>query len=170
MSFHKTISMGLSTESIDNAIREIRKLRSDLKRCCNELVQVLTEEGVTIAKMNVMSMNAVLTGDLEESIRGVFNSHTGTGVIFTNVPYALYVEFGTGIVGEANAHDGDTDIPWEYDVNDHGDSGWWYYASIDGIAKFRWTKGMPARPYMYNTLRWLQDNYPDWADAAFSKL
>lgn len=160
MSFRRNVDIRLSTESLESAIREVREMRKELVQCCKDLVRALTDDGVTIAKMNVMSMNAVYTGALEESIRGIFRVSTGTGIIFTDVPYALYVEFGTGIVGEKNAHDGDTEIEWEYDIHDHGDSGWVYYSDTDGNKRFRWTKGMPARPYMYNTLRWLEQNAP----------
>ena len=171
MSFNRTISMNLSTESIDQAIREVREFQRKLEKCCKDLIRELTEQGMVVAKANVMSMNAVLTGALEESIQGVFNANTGTGVIFTDVPYAVYVEYGTGIVGEMSPNDNmEGEISWEYDVHDHGDSGWWYFASIDGVAKFHWTKGMPARPFMYRTLRWLQQNAPDVAARMFVNM
>lgn len=170
MSFRRNISMSLNTESIETAIREVRKFRSDLLKCCDDLVRAMTEEGIKIAKMNVMSMNAVYTGALEESIQGIFFPAEHIGVVFTDVPYALYVEFGTGIVGEASPHSGDTDIEWEYDIHDHRENGWWYYTSTDGYGRFRWTMGMPARPYMYNTLRWLQQNAPAQASESFGKL
>jgi len=171
MSFNRNISMSLSTESIDQAIRKVRELQRKLEKCCNDLIRELTTQGETVAKINVMSMNAVLTGALEESIKGVYNARSRTGVIFTAVPYAVYVEYGTGIVGEMSPNDNpEGEIEWEYDVNNHRDSGWWYYASIDGVAKFRWTKGMPARPFMYNTLRWLQQNAPDVAARMFSNM
>lgn len=171
MSFRKNISMGLSSESIDQAIREVRDFRRKLEKCCNDLIRELTDQGVIVAKMNVMSMNAVLTGQLEESISGIFNARNRVGVIYTTVPYAVYVEYGTGIVGEASPNDNpEGEIEWSYDINNHGDKGWWYYATIDGKSGFHWTKGMPARPFMYNTLRWLQQNAPDVAARMFGNM
>jgi len=69
-------------------------------------------------------------------------------VIEVNGEYALYVEFGTGIVGEENPHPNALQEGWEYDMNDHGENGW-FYIGADGIR--HWTKGMPARPYIYQT-------------------
>lgn len=70
-------------------------------------------------------------------------------------PYAVYVEFGTGIVGKNNPHP--NPLQWSefrgYDVNGHGDAGWHY---LDTDNKLHWTKGMPARPVMYNTRQWLK--------------
>lgn len=168
MSFHKTISMTLDPHSIQNAIREIRDFKKQLTDCCSELARKLTEEGVVVAKMNVMHMNAVYTGHLEESIKGVYFPQEHLGVVFTDVPYALFVEYGTGIVGENSQHPEAGEIEWEYDVHNHGESGWWYFTDTDGNKRFRWTKGQPSRPYMYETLRWLEQNAAGIAAEAFN--
>lgn len=78
--------------------------------------------------------------------------------------YAIFVEYGTGVVGESNPHPQPSRNGWVYDINEHGDSGWWYPSresdpnptrtmtkSGDWIA---WTSGMPSRPFMYDTWRW----------------
>lgn len=76
--------------------------------------------------------------------------------------YAIYVEYGTGVVGERNPHPKAED-GWEYDVNEHGDKGWWYPTTdadpnpkkriIGGQLK-AWTKGQRSRPFMYQTYMW----------------
>jgi len=84
--------------------------------------------------------------------------------------HAMFVEFGTGIEGEDNPHPNVTfnDAFWEYDTNSHGEKGWWYptdesdtnptkkYSEKKGIW-FAWTKGMPARPFMYRTWRYARN-------------
>lgn len=63
--------------------------------------------------------------------------------------YAMFVEYGTGIIGRDESHpkpDG-----WAYDVNEHGEAGW-IYPKDDGT--FGWTRGMPSRPFMYMTWLW----------------
>lgn len=79
--------------------------------------------------------------------------------------YAMFVEFGTGVVGEENKHPMPSRRDWKYDTKEHGESGWWYpskesdpnptrYQAKDG--KFwAWTKGMPSRPFMYETWRYM---------------
>ncbi len=72
-----------------------------------------------------------------------------------------YYEFGTGIVGSKNPH-----IPkslkqsgWKYDVNAHGELGWWYPTTADDKNNTKkqmedgtwiaWTKGMIAHKEFY---------------------
>lgn len=155
---HKTITVELTPRGIASAIREIERFKRQLKAWCDDLVRTLVDEGVVIAKMNVMHMNAVFTGELEESIQGVFFPAEGKGVIFTDVPHALYVEYGTGIVGAGSPHPEPESAEWVYDIHHHGESGWVYFLTTDNINRFVWTKGMASRPFMYNTLRWLEQN------------
>lgn len=161
----KTINIELNARSINKAIREVQSFQKQLRKWVDDLIRTLTEDGTVIAKMNVMHMNAVYTGQLEESIQGVFFPKDGIGVIFTSVPYALFVEFGTGKVGaDAAPHPAHDAVEWAHDVHNHGDSGWVYFLETDGINEFRWTKGMPARPFMYETLKWLEENAPKTAE------
>lgn len=80
-----------------------------------------------------------------------------------NTPYAQFVEFGTGIVGENNPHP--EPIDWDYDTANHGSKGWWYPSDASdpnpykNVSKetgqvYAWTKGQRARPFMYLTWRW----------------
>lgn len=79
----------------------------------------------------------------------------------------MFVEFGTGIVGEQGTDHpfmkSPHNIDWSYDTNSHGESGWWYPTvptdpnptlerSADG-GWVAWTKGQRSRPFMYRT--WL---------------
>lgn len=77
--------------------------------------------------------------------------------------YASFVEYGTGIIGSTNPHPKVPD-DWEYDVNNHGMSGWWYPTteSDPNPTKTKtkngnfiaFTRGIPSRPFMYDTWRW----------------
>lgn len=77
--------------------------------------------------------------------------------------YAIFVEYGTGIVGSQNPHPKLDTIGWIYDVNQHGEKGW-YYPTIESDPNpykimingqlYAWTKGMPSRPFMYETWLW----------------
>lgn len=78
--------------------------------------------------------------------------------------YAMFVEFGTGVVGKDNQHPKPNMSNWTYDINEHGESGWWYpskesdpnptkYLSKSG-EWWAWTKGQASRPFMYLTWRW----------------
>ena len=71
--------------------------------------------------------------------------------------YAMYVEFGTGVVGaevpHPNTNFGDgTFSNWTYDSAGHGEYGWSYYKNN----KWNWTLGQQARPFMYLTWLWIR--------------
>lgn len=162
--FTKTIEFDLSSRSIDAAVRELQTFQQQLKAGIDDLCNELLEDGVFHAKVQIQSLDAVDTGALMASIgHGAFDPQTRTGIIYAGSYYALFVEFGTGIIGQDNRHptvvDGTVDdfavmgsngsIYTKYDTHNHGDDGW-VYRKV-GENKFRWTKGMPARPFMYNT-------------------
>lgn len=68
------------------------------------------------------------TGELRRSIQSVVEGDTG--IVFTPLFYAPYIEFGTGLFAEEG---GRTDVPWCY----QDDEGEWHT-----------TSGMHPRPYM----------------------
>ena len=83
----------------------------------------------------------------------------GKGIKVSVGEYGMYVEFGTGIVGSENPHP----HPWVYDVNGHGEKGWFYPTDASDPNPWKhyyngtlygWTKGQKARPFMYNTWLW----------------
>lgn len=145
------ISMGLSVKEIDAAIQELGQIRRKIVIVARELVEYLTKFGVEYAKAEIREMGAVYTGELEKSISGVYSPELQTGIIRSDCVYAVYVEFGTGVVGQENPHPEAALAGVTYDRNNHGEDGWIYYNERDG--KFHWTKGMVSRPFMYNTAR-----------------
>lgn len=166
---HKTIAsieMTLDKKSINNAIREIRHIQQQIVQAMNDLIQKLVEEGVKEAKAQVVAMDAVETGALEGSIYGYYDSGSRIGYIIAGSPYAFYVEYGTGPVGSASPHPEAAQAGWQYAVGEHikqgpGGLGWWYDKSSDGTmsgdGNYHWTHGQPSRPFMYNTMIWLEE-------------
>ena len=138
------IQLELSEQSIDDAIKQVKQYRKDFDTKVSLLVKRLVDEGVAIAKLEVLQLSAFDKGELLNSIDGMMYSDGKSGVIFTGCDHAAYVEFGTGVVGQQSPH---PTMPWAYDVNGHGEAGWHYYDE----GRMRWTKGMPSRPYMYLT-------------------
>ena len=123
----RTISFDLSEKGINQAIIKVEEYRRDLLRKCNELIRQLTEYGYEFAKLEVLRMGAFDTGELADSIQGYFDPDVGIGFIRAECWYAVYVEFGTGIVGagfgggspphpNAGAHG------WVYDYHHHGEN------------------------------------------------
>ena len=154
-----------SLDEIDRAIKEVEQFKQEFLRKCDQLIEVLTETGVEVAKVQVAQLDAVYTGELLNSIEGYYSPTYNVGIIKAGAYYAAYVEFGTGVVGSQSPHP----VPqsWQYDVNNHGNKGWVYYDDYSG--EFRWTKGFKSRPFMYNTARELEKICAQVARGVFGK-
>lgn len=163
----KTISFALNAASINRAVRELEDYRKEFIRKCNELIRQLTEYGYEFAKLEVLRLGAFDTGNLADSIQGYFDPDVGIGFIRAEAWYAVYVEFGTGVVGAGASHPNAGAHGWVYDMNHHGDKGWVYFSERDGM--FHWTQGQPSSPFMYNTFRELQRKARDIAGQVFNR-
>lgn len=163
---HKTIAsidMTLDAKSIEGAMREIRHIRDQLVEAMNDLIRKLADEGVKEAKAQVASMDAVDTGELERSIYGYYDPESRIGYVIAGAAHAFYVEYGTGPVGEDNPHPEPERAGWDYNIGptihqneQHPEWGvGWWYPGDDG--KPHWTQGQPSRPFMYNTMVWLEE-------------
>ena len=131
----------MDPDSIKHAITEVEFVRDQLLPAMTHLVETLIKEGVEIAKAELLAFDetAYDTGSLYESIESGMLDST-TGVVTTGVMYAVYVEYGTG----------------EFASGGGGrKGGWTYFDTLHNI--FRFTYGMSPRPFMYNTLRSLED-------------
>lgn len=146
----------LSAKSFRQLARNIRDYRKSLQDKCEEFAYRMAEEGVAIAQLKILGFDAVMTGELLDSMNleaGDIVSNGATYYVYTDCDWASFVEFGTGVTGSQNPHPETGLANWKYDVNNHGESGWWYFN--DG--EWHWTKGMPSRPFMYETAQQLKD-------------
>mgnify|MGYP001030709329 CR=1 FL=1 len=135
--------------AIDEGVEELGK-RAEKK--CKELMS-----GYGLGNSSLYNNLTV-----EKMENGFYISTFGSN--YSGEDYAMYVEFGTGIVGkEGKVHPKSGESGWNYDVNEHGESGWTYPTSADDPNPnkwqdedgmyWAWTRGQQARPFMYET--WL---------------
>lgn len=146
----KTLTADLSISSIRQLQKELEKYKSDITYKAQLLAEKLAERGWKIARMKIAEYDAIYTGELLESInyeQGAVVQDGAKWIVYTNCKWAKFVEFGTGIVGANSPHPNTSIVGWKYDVNEHGEKGWFYFK--DG--KWHWTKGMPSRPFFYET-------------------
>lgn len=165
----KTITISsLSVSEIRKAQKALQDYQKDLTKKCEEFVRKLAEKGVEIAKIKITDYDAIYTGELLASInseQGAVIQNGATWIIYTNCPWAKFVEFGTGVVGEHSPHPNISIVGWKYDVNEHGEKGWFYFR--DG--EWHWTKGMPSRPFFYETAMDLRKEVVKTAREVFGK-
>ena len=141
----------LSVKSIDGLLSQIDSYEKKVEKAGSELTIRLTEQGVSIAQQNAAYMNVYDSGELVNKIDSQYEGDKGK--VVSGAAHSAFCEFGTGVVGKGSQHP--EPMPgWTYDVNEHGEEGWWYY---DDQGNKRWTKGMPSRPYMYDTARMLRN-------------
>lgn len=147
----------LDPDSIDAAIEELEKYKKDISLKVEQLVKLLTELGVEKAQELV----PVDTGVAQASIVGYMNEDSGIGVIKAG-GYCKYIEFGTGVKGQNAQHPSPeymAIMQWAYNsgatifTTKDGREGW-YYPTDDG--EWRFTQGMPSRPFMYETAQYLR--------------
>lgn len=103
-------------------------------------------------------------GELRQSI-SVKVDKDGDGVIgmvYTNKPYAMYVEFGTGPVGKENHNGVCPEVNVSYSQNgwyipgdkiSSADAERYHFPKTEGEEMdFYYTQGQPAQPFMYPAL------------------
>ena len=144
--------MDLSPGSIENAIREVKHIQENLKPAMMHLISYLAEKGVEVARAELIFFEdpAYYTGELSESIRSD-TTKDGVGSVIADCEYAIYVEYGTGYYFD----DGNEDGIGRSGKPMHSMTGWYYLNKKDG--KVYHTYGMPARPFMHNTLLDLEE-------------
>ena len=178
-----TIAFSLSASSVKAAIRALEDYKKDLTNKCTLLSQKLAEKGVEIAKAEIISLDAVFTSELLESIH---SEERGSGVwaVIAGTSHCTFVEFGTGQVGQSSPYpyefpDG---VSWAYnsgstirqameDIVIRGSTfvkaGEYYWTYIGKDGKLHITKGMPSRPFMHNTANELRSIITDTAREVF---
>ena len=76
--------------------------------------------------------------------------------VYTDLAYAKFVEYGTGVTGTNNPHPLSAEHGWTY----QRETGWRYVGS-DGQSYY--TEGLEAHEFMYKAWQDLKKNYIDIA-------
>ena len=171
----KTIIVDLNAEGgIKNAIKDLRKYKKTVENNARLLVKRLTDEGANIVRIKIVNMGAYYSGELLSGVDGYYSPSLNAGFVKVTSDHVAFVEFGTGVVGQNNPHkNGEylSKVSWEYAsgktifTTKDGRVGW-YFPLEDGT--WRFTEGMPSRPFMYETALELQREFPRIAKEVFS--
>lgn len=159
------ISMKLSVDSVDKAIRELRQYKKQITVNSDELSHRIAKEGAEKAAKKVRGMATYGNlNDIASSIDARKKSN-GHWVVATNNFKAPYVEFGTGVRGKNSPHPVAPQMGWTYMTGQFtyhdGKLGWWYPTTSDDPNTtlrqtengdwIAFTSGMPSRPFMHET-------------------
>lgn len=167
------IRFKLSRQDVQAAIQKTREVQETfIREKCDEFAKRLAMEGAKAAREALVKYGAVDTRDLLSSV-GYDCIRPGLWRVYCYAPnqngdnYAWFVEFGTGIVGAGSPHPEAGTAGWSYDTHGHGEDGWFYPWGKSRKHKIRinpatgkqqpWTKGEPAKPFMYDSRQHIQD-------------
>ena len=162
----KTITVRLDPKSIADAINELEEYKKEVERRAKLLVQTLTDLGVEIVRVKIVGMGAVYSGELLSGVDGYFSPALNAGYVRVSSDHVAFVEFGTGVVGQASPHSNGeylSKAAWSYAsgakifTTKNGRVGWIYPTDDGG---YRFTEGMQSRPFMYETALELQREFP----------
>jgi hypothetical protein len=97
----------------------------------------------------------------------VVDNGKGISVIIGS-DYAIYVEYGTGVVGKTGKQHPKLKLGWVYDEGDNGERGWFYPTTQSDPNPnkhtykgqlYGWTKGEESRPFLYDSWRWARASF-----------
>lgn len=142
----------LSKSSVDKLKQDLLKYKNDLDGKLVIFCEKLAEIGVQTAQGNVVSLDAVFTGELFNSIHSEKRFVGKNRVVFAVVAdssHAIYVEVGSGLLGAQSPYPGELPVTYAQGKTIRqladGRYGWFYQR--DG--QWYFTEGMPSRPFMY---------------------
>lgn len=138
----------MATLKIKNIDRLTRKLNDlvdmDLNKSMNDAVKIVHANAKSLAPTNKRGGGGTLAESIHMDVDKKPNQIIGR--VYTNLEYAMYVEFGTGIKGNGT---------YPYDIEGvsltYRDSGWCYWDEKE--EKWIYTTGQKAQPYMYPALK-----------------
>jgi len=168
LNLSKIISFGLSVSEITKAIKKVENYKVELNYKVKILAERLAEEGVFIARVNIAEEGAIYSSELMSSLKTEYQGSTKDGatwVVYTDCEYAKFVEFGFGIIGSQNPHPMTSLVSWKYDINEHGEKGWFYKKN----GQWFWSKGQPSKPFMWETAIELRKRVNAIAREVFAK-
>lgn len=132
------------TSNIDEIIKSINKEKTAIEQGTKIAIHDLTQKAYEEVIDKCIKANL---GNYIGSVKVKYpEGNNGVGEVSTDDMVIIFNEYGTGIVGKGAPHpaiDG-----WEYDVNNHGISGW-VYPKKDGT--YGRTRGIRSKKMFYET-------------------
>lgn len=165
----KKISMTLSINSIQNAIKEVKAYQNDLNRKIEELCRRLTADGIAIAQVHIGSsgfgkyihLGSEISPQqarckaifyMEDSSRIVSQWQTLEGVQTREISPSLMLCFGSGLKAQNPVN-----VPGvgTGSFGEHGaDPGGWWYMDLEGV--WHHSTGIESKMPMYKASRELR--------------
>lgn len=155
----KTIKIKLGVSSLEGLSKQLKAYKTKMKAVDGKIVETLVGTGTTILEQNLAAIPKY-DGNEPGVVDTYLLTHTvgpSVGVISNYGPQVVFLEFGTGIRGQASPHPQHGDIGYNYNLklSEHahrminGVEGW-FYKPVDGD-KALFTAGIVPSMQMWNT-------------------
>lgn len=102
-------ALEIKVSGVDEAIRMLERYQKTFQTRVELFMKKLTDYGVEKATEEVLTMDAIFTGELVNSIHSTEIESNAERVIFAveaDSEHAIYVEMGTGIIGATTPYPG----------------------------------------------------------------
>ncbi|MCM1223013.1 MAG: hypothetical protein NC548_52035 [Lachnospiraceae bacterium] len=168
----RVIKVTLTEESIDNAIKELQRYKSWLKKCTEDFLKALSDEGLNIASAKFQQAEYDGTNDVSVTVENRGDYKVAIVAVGSSV---LFIEFGTGIRYPDNHPEAHTHgfNRGEYGYKLGQLKGGWRYMGSPGThgevittgkhAGEVHTYGNPANMSMYQTMKELEQKFEEIA-------
>lgn len=136
---------------LETWIEQIDDLRAGLTSSVKYVLEDAIKENLPAARAELIPFanDGNVDADIVYAITGSRGEYEAE--VALEGSQAEFVEYGYGAIGEGTYPEGD---PWEYDINGHGDKGWYY-------AHNKKSHGMRAGAVMYDLTRAISDSLDD---------
>ena len=131
----------VTIKGVDRLTQRFNKIANmELKTAMNKATQLVHGQAKALAPVD----KGGLAGSIHMQVKDTGEELQGR--VYTNLEYAPYVEFGTGVTGNGT-------YPYQIEgLNlEYKNKGWAYYDEDKG--EWIYTKGQKAQPYMYPALK-----------------
>lgn len=153
----KKINVSLSVSSLENAIKELKQIKSNIRNINREfIIESLTwieNRANEYLKSRVYKYPNTANIAMEWK-RKLIKDNKGGNFIYelrNQSEVAYFVEFGTGLVGSENEHELAEVLGYEYDMNNHGEDGWDFAFEYNGkLFVYKSFTGYEGKAFLYD--------------------
>lgn len=133
----KVVQTNLNKKSLENLSKEIQRLAQNLENNITNTTKELGETSLKYMKQEYDQNN--ISSHKSNLNLSPYNKSYENGFVLSSGDdeIAVYKEFGIGMIGGNNPSKLSGEVGYQYDVNNHGEKGWYYRK--DG--KTYWTRG-----------------------------
>ena len=160
----KKITIELSKKSIAEAIQKLEKYLESLSVGTNNGVKEATE---TLYRKVIDNCNEGNLGRFIGEVHQEYDKSKNIGRVWTKDMVVIINEYGSGIRGSESPHPKANG--WKYDVNNHGEKGWWYPTDSSDPNPHKWvdddgqlralTRGIKSKRMFYNAYKEVKKEY-----------